>query len=348
MRITIILIFILFCSFKGISQQKLDDFGRIVLTADYPENKDLPHEARQLLLNKLQQVTSNYGLAGTSIDSRFVITAKINVLSKDLVPGPPAKVSQKIEINFIIADLVNQTIFSNTSISSLGIGTNENQSYIDAFKRIDFKNVKLKELIEEGKNKIISYYLTNCDFILKEALIDTKQGRFDKAIYDLSIVPEVCQQCYFKSLDTLAKIYQRKIDTEGLIIFKKANAIWASGLNIESAEQATELLGDIPLNSSAQKEAKQLVKRIEQKLRADQKARWEFKLKQYNDKIALKKESMRIAEEQSKREAIANEKSANRNFELDKMRINSYREVAVTYAKNQPKQITTNRFIFLR
>lgn len=348
MRHTIILIFIFLCSFKGISQQKLDDFGRIVLTADYPKNNDLPEEARQTLLNKLQQVISNYGLAGTSIDSRFVITAKINVLSKDLIAGPPTKVSQKIEINFIIADVVNQTIFSNTSMASLGIGNNENQSYIDALKRIDFKNVKLKELIEEGKNKIIAYYLTNCDFILREASIDTKQGKFDKAIYDLSIVPEVCQQCYFKSLDTLAKIYQRKIDTEGLIIFQKANAIWSSGLNIESAEQATELLGEINLNSSLQKEAKQLIKKIEQKLQADQKARWEFKLKQYDEKIALKKESLRIAEEQLKREAMANEKSANRNFELDKMRINSYREVAVAYAKNQTKQITTNRFLFLR
>ena len=57
---------------------------------------------------------------------------------------------------------------------------------------------------------------------------------------------------------------------------------------------------------------------------------------------------MRIAEEKSKRDAIATEISSNRNFELDKMRINSYREVAVTYAKNQPKQITTNRFIFLK
>jgi hypothetical protein len=55
-----------------------------------------------------------------------------------------------------------------------------------------------------------------------------------------------------------------------------------------------------------------------------------------------------MADEKSKRDAIASENSASRNYDLDKMRINSYREVAITYAKNQPKQITSNRFIFLR
>lgn len=135
---------------------------------------------------------------------------------------------------------------------------------------------------------------------------------------------------------------------EGRIIVSKANSIWSAKLNTSAAEEVSELLTSIDPNSSAQMEAKLLINKIDKKLRADQKARWEFKLKQYNDRIALKKESMRIAEEKSKRDAIASELSSNRNFELDKMRINSYREVAITYAKNQPKQITTNRFIFLR
>jgi FKBP-type peptidyl-prolyl cis-trans isomerase (trigger factor) len=108
------------------------------------------------------------------------------------------------------------------------------------------------------------------------------------------------------------------------------------------------LLTSIDPNSSAQKEAKLLINKIDKKLRSDQKARWELKVKQYNDRIALKKESIRNAEEKSKRDAIASEINSNRNFELDKMRINSYRDVAVTYAKNQPKQIRTEQFIFLR
>jgi ubiquitin-protein ligase len=329
-------------------QTKRDDFGRIILASYVPEISGLPEESRQFLISRISQVASNYGIGSNDPSARFVIAAKVNVLSKDIIPGPPQRVAQQLEFILSIADSETQAIFSSISFQAKGIGNNENQAIIDAIKRIDISNPKVKSILEEGKNKILSYYSSNCDFILKTALTDSKSGKYDKAIYDLSMVPEVCQSCYFKSLDTLTSIYQRKINEEGRVIVSKANSIWAAKLNVAAAEEIGDLLTNIDPNSSAQKDAANLVAKITAKLKADERARWQFKLKQYQDRIALKKESMRIAEEKSKRDAIASEKSQNRNFELDKMRINSYREVAITYAKNQPKQIISNRYIFLR
>jgi hypothetical protein len=76
-------------------------------------------------------------------------------------------------------------------------------------------------------------------------------------------------------------------------------------------------------------------------------------MRQYADKVAAQKERVRIAEEKSKRDdvyrenqaqrdASFHEKQSQRNFELDKARIGAYREVAVAYAKNQPKSVTYN------
>jgi hypothetical protein len=76
-------------------------------------------------------------------------------------------------------------------------------------------------------------------------------------------------------------------------------------------------------------------------------------MKQYADKIAMQKEQVRIAEEkgkrddtyrenQAQRDAISQEKQSSRNFELDKLRVNSYREIAVELARNQPKTVTYN------
>jgi len=343
-------IFLLLTIFNNqlFAQTNLGDFGRIVLASYVPENSGFPEESRQFLVSRLSQVTSNFGIGSNDPNARFVISAKVNVLTKDIIAGPPQKIAQQLEFILSIADVETQSIFSTISFQVKGIGNSENQAMIDAIKRIDISNPKVKSILEEGKNKIINYYSTNCDFIIKAALTDTKTGKYDKAIYDLSMVPEVCQSCYFKCLDLLTNIYQQKIDVEGRVIVTKANSIWSAKLNTSAAEEVSELLTSIDPNSSAQMEAKLLINKIDKKLRADQKARWKFKLKQYNDRIALKKESMRIAEEKSKRDAIASELSSNRNFELDKIRINSYREVAVTYAKNQPKQITTNRFIFLK
>ena len=73
-------------------------------------------------------------------------------------------------------------------------------------------------------------------------------------------------------------------------------------------------------------------------------------MKQYADKIAAQNEQVRIAEEkgerddiyrenQSQRDAISQEKQSSRNFELDKINSNNSREIAVEYARNQPKTI---------
>jgi len=76
-------------------------------------------------------------------------------------------------------------------------------------------------------------------------------------------------------------------------------------------------------------------------------------MKQYADKIAAQKEQVIIAEEKSKRDdvyrenqsqrdAVAQEKQSQRNYDLDKIRVSACRDVAVEYAKNQPKTATYN------
>jgi hypothetical protein len=65
-------------------------------------------------------------------------------------------------------------------------------------------------------------------------------------------------------------------------------------------------------------------------------------MKQYADKIAIKKDQIRIAEEKGKRDDAYRENQSVRNLELDKIRANSYREIAVEQARNQPKTVTYN------
>jgi hypothetical protein len=94
--------------------------------------------------------------------------------------------------------------------------------------------------------------------------------------------------------------------------------------------------------ASCQGEVSALTKLIDTKLKVDEKARWQFKMKQYADKIAAQKEKIRIAEQKSIRDENYRENQSNRNYELDKLRVNSFREVAVEYARNQPKTVTYN------
>ena len=335
------------------AQVKLDDFGRIVLNTYLPDNIVIPTEAKNLLLTKLNQIISNNGIGGSQANPRFIITANVNVGTKDIIGGPPQMIAQNLDVTLFIGDAVTNTIFSNTTLSLKGVGTNENKAFIDAFKTINPKNKEVLAFLEEGKTKIINYYSTNCDFIIKDAQTLVKQEKYDEAIYQLSLVPDVCKDCYFKCLDNLTLIYQQKIDADCKVKFNEAKVTWTAAQTLNGAEKAGDILSTINPMANCQTDVTAFIKTIDAKLKADEKARWQFKMKQYADKIAMQKEQVRIAEEkgkrddtyrenQSQRDAISQEKQSSRNFELDKIRVNSYREVAVEQARNQPKIVTYN------
>lgn len=351
-KIIVVTLFTL-TSIYSFAQVKLDDFGRIVLNTYLPDNLVIPTEAKNMLQTKLNQITSNNGMGGSQVNPRFIISANVNVGTKDIIAGPPQMIAQNIELTLFVGDAITNTIFSNITLNLKGVGTNENKALIEAFKTINPKNKDVVSFLEDGKIKIINYYTTNCDFIIKEANVFVSQEKYDEAIYNLSLVPDVCQDCYFKCLDTLASIYQKKIDAYCKVKFKEAKVIWTANQTPDGAEKAGDVLSTINPMASCQKDIDVFINSIDAKLKADEKARWQFKMKQYADKIAAQKEQVRIAEEKGKRDdafreneanrqAVSQEKQSARNFELDKLRVNSYREIALVQAKNQPKTITYN------
>lgn len=338
-----ILFLALFCSFiANNAQVNLDDFGRIIFNSYLPENIAIQSEAKNLLINKLNQITSNNGMGGSQINPRFIITANVNIGTKDIIAGPPQMIAQNIELVLFVGDAITNTVFSNAILSLKGVGTNENKALLDAFKNINPKDKGIVAFLEEGKNKIISYYSTNCDFVIKEAQSLVKQEKYDEAIYQLSLVPEVCQDCYFKCLDSLSTVYQQKIDADCKTKLLKAKTIWNAEQTPSGAEKAGDILSSINPMANCQPEVDKLIQSIDAKLKADEKSRWQFKMKQYEDKIAAQKEQVRIAEEKSNRDDIYRENQSQRNYELDKIRVGAYRDVAVEYAKNQPKTVTYN------
>jgi hypothetical protein len=342
MKKIIIILFLIVSAININAQVKLDDFGRIVLNTFLPDNIAMPTEAKNLFITKISQITSNNGIGGSQANPRFVITANVNVGTKDIIAGPPQMIAQNIDVTFFVGDAFTNNIFSNTTLSLKGVGTNENKAFIDALKAINPKNKEVLAFLEEGKAKIINYYSTNCDFIIKDAQTLAKQEKYDEAIYQLSLVPDVCKDCYFKCLDTLTQIYQQKIDADCKVKFKEAKVTWTAAQTPSGAEKAGNILTTINPMANCQKDVTDFIKVIDAKLKADEKARWQFKMKQYADKIAMQKEQVRIAEEKGKRDDSYRENQSSRNFELDKIRVNSYREVAVEQARNQPKTVSYN------
>ena len=295
------------------TQVQLNDFGRVILNSHLSEKLELTSEVKNTLLTKLDQITSSNGMGGSQINPRFIITANVTIGSKDIIAGPPQMLAQNLELTLFIGDAITNTIFSNITLSLKGVGTNENKAFIDAFKNINPKNKEVVAFLEEGKTKIINYYSTNCDFILKDAQALTKQEKYDEAIYNLSLVPDVCKECYFICLDTLTAIYQKKIDEDCKIKLNQAKSFWAAQQTPIGAEKVGDIISTINPMASCQGDIQSFIKSIDAKLKVDEKASSEYKMKQYKD-----------------------------SFELEKAKVNAYREVAIEYARNQPRSVTYN------
>ena len=310
--ITSLLLFVTIATVVN-AQIKLDDFGRIVLNTYLPENMTIPGEAKSLLVNKLNQIASNNGMGGSQANPRFIITANVNIGTKDIIAGPPQMVAQNIDITLFIGDAVTNTIFSNTAISLKGVGTNENKAFIEAIKTINARSKEIVAMLEEGKNKIISYYSAQCDFILKQANTLAGQYKFEEAIYQLMVVPETCKECYFKSKDEAKLIFKKKIESDCTEKLKQAKLEWSAEPNSKGANKAAAIMTAIIPSDNCKAEISKLSAEIKNKLQEEQKKKYDF------DMLEMQK-----------------------RYDTEQKRLDAQRDIAVEQAKHQPQSITYN------
>ena len=318
MKKTLIIIILAIVQVTVSTAQNTNDIGRIVLHSVVidQENK-LPAETKTFLETKLSQIASNNGVGGNGINPRFIIAAKINITTKDIIAGPPQMVAINTEITFFVGDAITKELYANETISSKGVGTNENKSLIDAIKNINTKNPSLMNLVENGKNKIVNYYSQQCDFIISRSKTLADKQNYDEAIYELMQVPDVCKDCYLKCMASVKTIWQKKINRDCTLKLNEAKNKWNASQNSNGATVVAELIANIEPAASCYKEALALTENIKNKVEADEKKAWDFKMKQYADGV-----------------------------QMEQQRIESSKSIAIAYAQNQPKTIVYNRIIW--
>ena len=319
MKKTIVILFLTVAAINSNAQNKLSDVNRIVLNTYVPTQAELlPDQAKSLLEKKLSQIASSNGMGGSAINPRFVLMVNTSIIKKDIIPGPPQMLAYNLEITFFIADAIDLQKFANTSIEVIGVGTNENKAYIDAIQGINIKNKEIVSFIDEGKNKIIDLYNSQCDFIISDAISLSNKGEYDAAILKLAVVPDVCENCYIKCMDTMQYIYQKKIDKECLLIMRDAKTTWMANQNAIGAAKVAEIINSISPFSTCEPDAGNLMKEVQGKLAADEKAKWNFQIQKHNDAVKLKEEALKIDEENNKLQASIQKDAQKQQYALQK------------------------------
>jgi len=294
---------------------KVDDLGRIAIVpyvTDQVEN--FPEIAKNNLRSKMAQILTKNGIAGSAgFSSQFIMVPNVSVLSKDVVAGAPPKVAVNLEVAFFVGDGVNGVKYGSTAIYAKGVGSNETKAYVAALRSISSSNKELANLVETAKSRIVEYYNDNCDFILKEAESMAAQNDYDQALYTLSSVPQVTKDCFSKAQDKIGAVYKDKIDRECDILLNQATNAWNSGQDLAAAEKAARLMNQIEPESSCYAKVKSLSRTIKAGVKDVNNKEWALLNKQL--------------------ESIT---------EIEKNRLANSREIALAYAKNQPKTVTYN------
>ena len=243
---------------------KADDAARIPISALVPSDiGDITPTAQAALKTRLERIVTNAGLGGSSYDNRFVLTAKIVELDKEVSSTTPVIYVYNLEVTLIIGDAIEGTIFSTEVVEAKGSGNSETKAYLAAIKKIKDKDPKYTQFIDKAKVKIIEYYNSKCDFYLKEAQTYVAQNEFQAAIATLVSIPEVCKECYDKAMDAVAPIYQKQIDHQCKIDLAEARSAWSASQDGSGADAASSYLGGIDPNSSCFGDAQAFTAQIE-------------------------------------------------------------------------------------
>jgi hypothetical protein len=262
-----------------------------------------------MLANKLSQIVTQNGMGGSASNQRFIITANINVMSKDITPTAPPMQAFTLDVTLYIGDGIDGTKFASISTTLKGVGENETKAYISALKNLKTTDPNYQAFIEKGKTKIVEYYNSKCDFIVKEAQTLASQNKYEEAIYKLTSVPEVCKTCYDKCMDAVAPIYKLQIDRQCKLKLAEASNLWAANQTVDAGNTAGEILSSIDPSAACFAEVKTLSSKIAARVKELDAREWNYTLKEQ-------------AQESE--------------------RIKAYRDVGVAYGNGQPKSVTYN------
>jgi hypothetical protein len=244
---------------ENANELALDDFGRIGFFTDVIQTDD-DFEGRALTKVKrgLERMLLKESL-GKSTNERFGLVAMPVIYSKEKTSTTPPKYFYEFGIDLIAIDYQEKTKFGVFSFDNLrGMNVNSQRALMSGLKA--FKSSKAFSLfLSEVKNKIIDYYESNCDFILKDAETKASNDDFEESLAVLASVPSVCKTCYDTAQEKSVEVYLNKLERECQSIVAEANSFIAS----ESWEDAAKVLRKVLPGISCHSEAVTLMEKVE-------------------------------------------------------------------------------------
>lgn len=282
-RIKNIIIAAIVCCTSSMTNAQAQDCELPVAVVIGEQPEEIPYAAASVLENSLMRLATASGLNADFSFSNFILTAKIDVLGKDVLPGPPVQISRSLGITLYLGDVSTQTKFASAYVEMAGVGTNDTKCMIDAFRRLKVDNENIQRMISSGKRKMLAYYDSNYKTILKEAERKAALQQYEEAIAMAVSIP-VCSRGGDEAQNTGLHIYGQYRDKINQILLNKARAIWAASQDRIAAMDAGQLLSQIDPDATCYADAVSFANEIKKQIRND----IDFEMREkYKDSVKL-------------------------------------------------------------
>lgn len=281
-----------------------DGLGKIALAVVMPDQSDLLEPAQLTRLEgKITQLVTQSGLSASGYGTNFVVYPVLTVVESNVVEGGMQNITvTTAELALYVKQVDNNLVFATLSKRLKGSGSNKALSLSNAISQIQVSDADYQRFIAQGKQKILAYYQSKCDDIIRQADAHVRVNAFDQALAVLLSVPEEASGCFSKAQGKAVAIYKAYSNQHCAELMLQAKAQLANN----HYEEGLTLLASIDPSANCHAEASGLITKTEAKIDATQ--RREF----------------------------------NAQLGLEKQRINAIREIAKAYYTNRPTVVQYN------
>jgi len=299
-----LIVAILFCVTNIFAQPSVTDIGKISLSIVMPEEiEGVSNSNINKLRTKVEQIVVSNGVSSSIVTNGFVIYPVFEIYDAQNVEGGMKNIVVVTgEMTLFIKQMDNKTIISSINTKLKGSGYSKNEAIVNLISTINIKDEKYKQFIDNGKEKILQFYSTQCPILINKSETLAKQQQYEEALGILMNIPEEAP-CYSNVQNKAIEIYKSYQNN----ICNKQVQEAKLFISLSQYNNAIQSLFGIDPESACTDEVETLTKKIEDNLEKDRLEKLKIQMQVYRDKV-----------------------------DLERRRIDAIKEIAVAYYSHRP------------
>ncbi|HNV75739.1 MAG TPA: hypothetical protein PKH96_13760 [Gemmatimonadaceae bacterium] len=152
---------------------------------------------RAQLEGRLFQLATSSGMAGSGNNSRFVLTPSVTLVAERTVEsGLRATHVATVDLSLTVRQMSEEQLTFGSTIVRLSGGDDTKERAINsAFASLNASDPDVRDFLRDVRQKIVTYYETNCERIRADARSRAGAGMVGDAVGLLAAVPREARSC---------------------------------------------------------------------------------------------------------------------------------------------------------